>query len=218
MLILGLTGSIGMGKSTAAGMLRTLGVPVHDSDATVHRLMAPGGAALPAIASAFPEAVRGGSVDRGILGALVFTDTARLKALEAILHPLVRAESHRFVKRVARRRGDVAVLDIPLLFEAGRRGGVDHVLVVSASRLVQRQRVLARPGMTVQRLEAILKRQMPDAEKRRRADAVVPTGLGRAVTFRALRSKLRRLRRRPGSCWPPDTFREKRHARNRPRY
>lgn len=218
MLILGLTGSIGMGKSTAAAMLRTLGVPVHDSDATVHRLMGPGGTALPAIASAFPDAVRDGVVDRRILGALVFADTARLRALEAILHPLVRADSHRFLKRVARRRGRMAALDIPLLFEAGRRGGVDHVLVVSAPHLVQRQRVLARPGMTDKRLAAVLQRQMPDAEKRRRADAVVPTGLGRAVTFRALRLELRRLRGRPGSSWPPDTFRERRHARDRPRY
>ena len=218
MLILGLTGSIGMGKSTAAAMLRSMGLPVHDSDATVHQLMSPGGAALPAIAAIFPEAVCDGAVDRSILGGLVFADRSQLALLEAILHPLVRADSQAFLKRVARQRGSMAVLDIPLLFEAGRRGGVDRILVVSASPLIQRQRVLARPGMTEQRLAAILKRQMPDADKRRRANAVIPTGLGRAVTFRALRSQVRCLRGRPGSSWPPVIFREKRHARNRPRY
>ena len=218
MLILGLTGSIGMGKSTTAAMLRGMGLPVHDSDAVVHRLMASGGAAVPAIATAFPEAMRDGVVDRRVLGGIVFADQHRLVELEGILHPLVRADSRAFLKGVARRRGRVAVLDIPLLYEAGRRGSVDHVMVVSAPYLVQRQRVLSRPGMTAERLAAILKRQMPDAEKRLRAEAVVPTGLGHAVALRALQSRVRRLRRRPGSSGPPDTVRERRHARNRPRY
>ncbi|MCB9948582.1 MAG: dephospho-CoA kinase [Rhodospirillaceae bacterium] len=203
MLVLGLTGSIGMGKSTAAAMLRRMGLPVHDSDATVHRLMGRHGKALPAIEAAFPGVVGPGGADRGILGQRVFGDRQALARLEAILHPLVRADSQRFLDCMRRRRRTVAVLDIPLLFEAGRRGGVDHVLVVSAPALIQRQRVLARPGMTEARLDAVLARQMPDREKRRRADIVIPSGLGRAVTFRALKAAVRRLKRRSGPPSPP---------------
>lgn len=194
MKVVGLTGSIGMGKSTAAAMLRRLGLPVHDADAAVHRLLANGGAAVPAIDAAFPGVVRDGAVDRPALGARVFGDPAALARLEAIVHPLVRRETDRFLAGCRRRHEPVAVLDVPLLLEGGGHARCDLVAVVSAPRRVQRQRVMARPGMTESRLKAILAKQMPDAEKRRRADVVIPTGLGRAVTMRRLARLVRRLR------------------------
>jgi dephospho-CoA kinase len=203
MIVLGLTGSVGMGKSTAAGMLRRLGLPVHDSDAVVHRLMAPRGAAVAAVEQAFPGVRRGdGSVDRAALGRRVFADAAALKRLEAILHPLVRRSQQRFLARARARRLPLAVLDIPLLFETGGARRCDKVIVVSAPAFLQRARVLARPGVTAERLAAILAQQMPDAEKRRRADYVVPSGLGRAVTFRRLKRIVRRLRRENGTDEP----------------
>jgi len=211
MIVLGLTGSVGMGKSTAAAMLRRLGVPVHDADRVVHRLMAKGGAAVPAIARAFPGAVRDGAVDRAALGRIVFADAAALKSLEDILHPMVRAAERRFLAAAARRRVPLVVLDVPLLYETGGDARCDAVAVVSAPPLIQRQRVLARPGMTAARLDAILRQQMPDREKRRRADFVVPSGLGRALTLRHLRDIVRVLRTRNGR-------RRKRHARNRARH
>lgn len=195
MLVLGLTGSIGMGKSTTAAMLRRLGLAVHDADVAVHRLMVPGGAAVAPIAAAFPGVVRDGAVDRKALGARVFGDATALARLEAIVHPLVRRETERFLARCRRRRADLVVLDVPLLLEGGGHRRCDLVLVVTAPAAVQRQRVMARPGMTDSRLAAILAKQMPDAEKRRRADLVVPTGLGRAVTMRRLARLVRRLRR-----------------------
>ncbi len=220
MVVLGLTGSIAMGKSTAAGMLRAGGLPVHDSDAAVHRLIGRGGAAVPAIAAAFPGCVVDGAVDRARLGAVVFADPAALARLEAILHPMVVAGTRAFLARQARRRARVAVLDIPLLFETGRDGAIDRVLVVSAPAFLQHQRVLGRAGMTADRLAAILARQMTDREKRRRADGTIPTGLGRALTRRCLARAVRRQRTRPRRppAWPPNPFRERRYARNRPRY
>jgi dephospho-CoA kinase len=194
MIVLGLTGSVGMGKSTAAAMFRRLGVPVHDSDAAVHRLLAPGGAAVKAVAAAFPEALGAdGGIDRAALGRRVFADAAALKRLERILHPLVRCSQDRFLKQARARRLPLVVLDIPLLFETGGGRRCDLVVVVSAPAAVQRARVMARPGMTEARFRAILAKQMPDAEKRRRADIVVPSGLGRAVTFRRLARLVRRL-------------------------
>ena len=198
MKVLGLTGSIGMGKSTAATMLRRLGLPVHDADAAVHRLMAEGGAAVTAIAEAFPGVVRDGAVDRPALGARVFGDRAALGRLEAIVHQLVTRQSDRFLARCRRRRVPLAVLDVPLLLEGGGHRRCDLVAVVSAPARVQRQRVLARPGMTESRLRSILDKQMPDREKRRRADVVIPTGLGRAVTMRRLTRLVKTLRRRDG--------------------
>jgi dephospho-CoA kinase len=194
-IVLGLTGSVGMGKSTAAAMLRRLGVPVHDSDAAVHRVLAPSGAAVAAVADAFPEArATNGGIDRATLGRRVFGDAAALRRLERILHPLVRRSEVRFL-RAARRRGEaLVVLDVPLLYETGGERRCDKVVVVSAPASVQRARVLARPGMTAARFRAILAKQMPDAEKRRRADYVVPSGLGRAVTFRRLARIVRELR------------------------
>lgn len=203
MVVLGLTGSIGMGKSTAARMLRALRVPVHDSDAAVHRLLGRGGDAVGPIAQAFPGVVRDGAVDRQALGARVFGDPPALKRLEAIVHPLVRRSQQRFLARCARRKVPLAVLDIPLLFESGNERRVDAIAVVSAPAFVQRARVLARPGMTPGKLAQILARQMPDREKRRRADFVVPTGLGRAPTRAALERLVAGLKPREGRVWPP---------------
>jgi dephospho-CoA kinase len=197
LIVLGLTGSIGMGKSTAAAMLRRLGVPLFDADLAVHRLLAPSGAAVSAVSAAFPgvESEAGG-IDRVLLGQRVFTNPAALKRLEAILHPMVAAEERRFLARLRARRVPLAVLDIPLLFETGAERRCDYVLVVSAPALVQRQRVMRRPGMTEIRLNAILRTQMPDHRKRQRADFVVPTGAGRGLTLRRLKSIIRLLRKR----------------------
>jgi len=197
MIVLGLTGSVGMGKSAAAAMLRRMGVPVHDSDAAVHRLLAPGGAAVPRVVAVFPGVSdRHGGIDRGELGARVFGDVPALKRLERILHPLVRQSQQRFLKQARARREPLVVLDIPLLFETGGERRCDAIIVVSAPRRVQRARVMARPNMTEQRFRAILAKQMPDHEKRRRADYIVASGLGRAATYRALRRIVRRLKRR----------------------
>ena len=190
MRVVGLTGSIGMGKSTAARIIRRMGVPVHDSDAVVHDLFRQGGAAVPAIAAAFPEAVADGRVDRPTLGRLVFGNAARLTQLEAIVHPLVRDRRDRFLARHRRARRRLVVLDVPLLLETGGETICDAVLVVTAPAWLQRQRVLARHGMTADRLAQILQRQMPDREKRRRADVVVTTALGYADTARRLRRAL----------------------------
>ena len=172
-LIVGLTGSIGMGKTTIAAMLRDEGVPVFDADAEVHRLQGPGGALLPAIEAAFPGATGPDGVDRIRLGEQVFGDDAALARLEAIVHPAVAAAQRAFLER----HGDapVVVLDIPLLFERGTAALVDRILVVSAPSAVQRARVLARPGMTAEKFEAILARQTPDSEKRAQADFIVDT-------------------------------------------
>lgn len=176
MIVLGLTGSIGMGKSTTAKMFAEAGVPVHDSDEAVHRLYA--GRAAPLIEAEFPGVVADGAVDRAKLAARVLGNTAALRKLEAVVHPLVRADADAFLARHRAAGTPLAVLDIPLLFETGGRDRVDKVVVVSAAPGIQRERVLARPGMTVEKFEAILARQMPDAEKRRLADFVVETGQG----------------------------------------
>lgn len=207
MIVLGLTGSIGMGKSTAAAMLRRLGCPVHDSDAAVHRLYARGGAAVPVVAALFPDAVRNGAVDRAALSAQVVGRPEALRRLEAAVHPLVRADADRFLRRAARRRVKVAVLDIPLLFESRGEDRVDRIAVVSAPPSVQRARVLARPGMGPAKLAAILALQMPDREKRRRADFVVPTGLGRRHTLIALTRIVKMLGMERGRIWPPRGYR-----------
>lgn len=203
MIILGLTGSIGMGKSTAASMLRRLGCPVHDADASVHRLYARGGTAVPAIQALFPDAVKNGAVDRAALAAAVLGKPDALKRLEAAVHPLTRADADNFLKRCARRGVPVAVMDIPLLYETKGERRVDVVIVVTAPVWLQRQRVLARPGMTSSKLANILARQVPDAEKRRRADFVVPTGLGRRLTLIHLRRIVAAMKHRQGQIWSP---------------
>ncbi|HYZ33520.1 MAG TPA: dephospho-CoA kinase [Crenalkalicoccus sp.] len=197
MKVMGLTGGIGMGKSTAAATLRRLRVPVFDADAAVHRLQGKGGRAVARIAAAFPGTVRGGAVDREALRQAVLgqdVPPGALTRLERIVHPLVRDSERRFLA-AARRRGErLVVLDIPLLFETHGEGRCDRVMVVTAPPAVQRSRVLRRPGMTEERLAAILARQMPDAEKRRRADHVVQTGISRHHAQRQIRRIVRELR------------------------
>jgi dephospho-CoA kinase len=196
MIVLGITGSIGMGKSLAASQLRALGVPVHDADAVVHELMAPGGAAVELVGKAFSGVVKNGAIDRAKLGAIVFADEKALARLEALLHPLVRDRHAGFIANAQRRRLSIVALDIPLLFESGGEGQCDAVAVVSAPAFLQRQRVLKRRGMTPQRLAAVLSRQMPDVEKRLWADYVVPTGNGRRAALRRWVGIIRALRAR----------------------
>ena len=198
MIVLGLTGGIGMGKSTAARMFRAMHVPVHDSDATVHRLMAKGGAAVAAVSREFPGVERNGAIDRAALGAKVFADPPALRRLERILHPLVGVAERRFLRIMRGRRAPLVVLDIPLLFETAAEQRCDAVVLVTAPPFLQRARVLARPNMTADRFEAVLAKQMPDPHKRRAAHYIVPSGLGRAVTFRRLRRIVRELMKAPG--------------------
>lgn len=197
MVILGLTGSIGMGKSTAARAFARHGAALYDADAAVHALLAPRGWAVAPVLAAFPsvgrDTPRGPTIDRAALGAIVFNDKAALRRLEAILHPLVRRDERAFMARAMRARRRLVVLDIPLLFEAREAGQVDASVVVSASARIQRARVLRRPGMTEAKLAAILGHQLSDGEKRRRADFVVPTGLGRRESLRAVRAIVRQV-------------------------
>ena len=191
MKVIGLTGGIGMGKSTAAAAFRRARIPVFDADACVHRLQAPGGAALPAIGRAFPGTVseRDGRLvlDRVALRDAVLGDPTALARLEAILHPMVRHAERAFLARARRAGARAAVLDIPLLFESGGRARVDQVVVVSAPPDIQRHRVRLRRRMSTDQLAAVLARQMPDAQKRRRADLVVRTGLSRRHALCTLR-------------------------------
>ncbi len=179
MWVLGLTGSIGMGKSATARMFRALGVPVHDADASVHALYR--GAAVAPVEAAFPGVARDGVIDRAALGARVLGDAEAMKRLEAIVHPLVREAETAFLAKARDSGARLVVLDIPLLFETGGDRRVDAVAVVSASKAVQRDRVLAREGMTDEKFATILAKQMPDAEKRRRAHFVIDTGRGFAA-------------------------------------
>jgi dephospho-CoA kinase len=191
MIVLGLTGSIGMGKSTTAKMFVDEGVPVHDADETVHRLYA--GVAAPLIEARFPGTVVAGAVDRERLGRAVLGDAQAMRDLEAIVHPLVRADSEAFLARHRAAGAPLVVLDIPLLFETGGRDRVDEVLVVTAPAQVQRERVLARPGMTEEKFAAILARQVPDAKKRAEADHVIDTGAGMAAAQRLVKALVARL-------------------------
>ena len=191
MIVLGLTGSIGMGKTTAASMLRRLGCGVHDADAAVHRAMVPGGAAIAPVEAAFPGVIdMKGAVDRPALGQRVFGNPEALKILEGILHPLVAAERDRFLNAQNWLGRRFAVLDVPLLFETGGDIRCDWTIVVTAPAVIQEQRVLARPGMTRERLRDIRARQMPEAEKRNRADSLVWTSLGKAEALRQLTNAL----------------------------
>jgi len=187
MFVLGLTGSLGMGKSTTARFFAEEGVPVHDADAVVHRLYE--GEAAAVIEAAFPGTTVAGKVDREELAARVLGDRAALKRLEAIIHPLVQEAERRLLAEAEARGEKIAVLDIPLLFETGGEERVDAVVVVSAPPEVQRSRALERPGMTVDKLDAILAKQMPDEEKRQRADFVVDTSRG----FEAARAEVRAI-------------------------
>lgn len=191
MIVLGLTGSIGMGKSTTAQMFREAGVPVHDSDETVHRLYA--GKAAPLVEEAFPGTLRGGAIDRAELSTRVLGKREALARLESIIHPLVQAEADAFLSRNRAAGEPLVVLDIPLLFETGGRSRVDRVVVVTADPETQRRRVLARPGMSAEKFEAILAKQVPDAEKRRQADYVIDTGLGLDSARRSVAAIIREL-------------------------
>ena len=176
MIILGLTGSIGMGKSTTAKLFTEAGVPVYDADATVHMVYE--GEAAPAIEAAFPGTTAGGKVDRAKLSAQVVHDAAAMKQLEGIVHPMLRAYHQKFLDEAEQSGAPVAVVDVPLLYETGGEKRVDAVVVVTTSPKVQRERILARDNMTAEKLDAILARQLPDAEKRKRADFVVDTSHG----------------------------------------
>ncbi len=187
MRVIGLTGGIGMGKSTAAAAFRRAGIPVFDADAVVHGLQAQGGAAIPAIAAAFPDTVHDGRLDRAALRRVVMGDTAALRRLEAIVHPLVRRSERQFLARARRAGRRVVVLDIPLLLETGGDKRVDLVVVVTAPHAVQIARVRQRRHMSRAEIEAVIARQMPDTEKRRRADVLVRTGLSRHHALRQIR-------------------------------
>lgn len=194
-LLIGLTGSIGMGKSATAAMFARLGIPAYDADAAVHALYAPGGAAVAPIAQRFPQAIHKGGVDRTALSALVLSDPEALADLEAIVHPLAAEAQQAFIDAAAVSGADLVVLDIPLLFETGGDKKMDAVVVVSAPAEIQRHRALARPGMTAQKLDSILARQMPDAEKRSRADFVVETTHGLDHAAAQVRKIVETLRR-----------------------
>jgi dephospho-CoA kinase len=191
MILLGLTGSIGMGKSTTAAMFAAAGVPVYDSDVAVHELYGVGGAAAPLVEAAFPGVLEGGAVRRDRLSERVMNDPEALKRLESIVHPLVGRHRQNFFERTADEK--VVVLDVPLLFETGGDEALDAVAVVSCPPDQQRERVLARPGMSIETFNAILKRQMPDADKRARADFVIETGLGLDVARAQVRTILAAL-------------------------
>ncbi|MGB4057399.1 MAG: dephospho-CoA kinase [Alphaproteobacteria bacterium] len=207
MIVIGLTGSIGMGKSTAAAMLETLKIPVHSADDAVHELLAPGGGAALAVGAAFPyfefpkiygRKTKSGAraIKRKEFGEIIFKNDKLRKKLENILHPLVQDEQNKFIRSGKNKGLDIIALDIPLLFEAGREEAVDYIIVVTAPYEIQRTRVLARPGMDEDKFQAILKRQMPDGEKCARADYVIHTGLGRAQTMKELKSALADIRKK----------------------
>ncbi|WP_036260744.1 dephospho-CoA kinase [Methylocapsa aurea] len=199
MFVLGLTGSIGMGKSTTAAMFRAEGIMVHDSDAAVHALYS--GEAAPAIEAAFPGTAPSGIVDRGLLGARVIGDPAAFKQLEAIVHPLVAAKTEAFVAQAAQAGEKLIVLDVPLLFETGGDRKVDAVVLVSAPETVQKARVAERKGMTPERLAVILGRQMPDAEKRLRSHFIIDSSRGFPAAEREVRAVLRALAGAAGCAW-----------------
>ena len=195
MITIGLTGSIGMGKSTASAMFRKLGVPVFDADAEVHKIMAAGGVAVAPVETAFPGVTHAESgVDRQKLGAAVFGNPQKLKILEGIIHPLVGRGREQFNRRARAPRLPVVVYDIPLLFETGGEKKVDYVCVVSAPRPIQIARVMARPGMTRDKLNHIMAVQVPDVIKRRKADFVIPTGNGKSFALMRIRNILNSLK------------------------
>src|ERR1700761_7270377 len=195
-LMIGLTGSIGMGKSETAKMFAQLGVPVYDADAAVARLYDVGGAAVPEIEKAFPGTTRDGRVDRAALRQRVVNDPAALKTLDSVVHPLVGAERNGFLEDAIARGADMVVMDVPLLFETGGHARMDAVVVVSAPSHIQRERVLARPGMSPELLDSILARQMPDEEKRAKAHFVVVTDKGLAHAFEQVKMIVAELRAR----------------------
>ena len=194
MLIIGITGSIAMGKSTAASMLSKLNIPIHDADKTVHRLFRKSGGAYNSIAKVFPEAVDKNGVDRMKLGREVFGNPDRLALLESIVHPLVSRARKKFIQGHRRTKSKLVILDVPLLYETGGDKGCDKVMVVSAPAFLQKQRALSRPNMSLKKFGDILSHQIPNREKCKRADYVIQTGLGKAHTYCVLKRIIYKLR------------------------
>jgi dephospho-CoA kinase len=200
-IVIGITGSIGMGKTTAAEMLREMGIPTHDADAAVHVLLGPKGKAVPVIGQKFPDALKINEagdqyIDRQTLGRIVFADRQKKKELEDILHPMVRAESDAFVESMRKRAVDMVALDIPLLFETGGEKRVDVTICVSAPKDMQKERVMARHGMTSEKFDRIVAGQLPDAEKRKRSNYVVETDKSFEETRQQLKRIIDRIRAR----------------------
>jgi len=201
MIVLGLTGSIAMGKSTIGAMMGTMNIPVHEADAAVHKLLKKDSQARPAIASAFPYFEypeiynrKTGEINRPAFGELIFNDDKNREILESILHPLVRKSQMEFIREYTLKGVDIVCLDIPLLFETGADQRVDYIITVSAPYFIQRERVLDRPNMSEEKFHAILERQMPDAEKCRRSDYVIKTGIGRAPAMQSLKTIITEIR------------------------
>ncbi len=203
MVIIGLTGSIGMGKTRTAEKFSALGVPTFDSDLAVHGLMAPGGAAYALVTDRFPAITHQGSIDRQKLGAVVYQDDQALHDLENILHPLVRMAQQNFIRRCVLKGMSMVLLDIPLLFETGGQSRCDVVVVVSAPAFLQARRVLSRPAMDEEKFRSILARQLPDYIKRQRADFVISTGLSHGHSFEQIVTIIDILQDYDGSVWSP---------------
>jgi dephospho-CoA kinase len=201
MVIIGLTGSIGMGKSETAKMFRSLGIPVYDADAAVHAIYAPGGSAVAPIEAAFPGVTGANGVDRELLAKQVLNDGAALKKLEAIVHPLVGLEQQKFLARVAAEGAEMIVIDVPLLYETGGQKRVDCVVLVSAPYELQRERVLARPGMSEDKFLSILAKQVPDAEKRAQADYIIDSSQGIEHAMAQVEALIPLLKKTPAKAW-----------------
>jgi dephospho-CoA kinase len=201
MVIVGLTGSIGMGKSETAKMFRKLGVPVYDADAAVHAIYAPGGSAVAPIEEAFPGVTNASGVDRDALAKLVLNDPVALKKLESIVHPLVGREQQKFLEQAAADKAEIIVIDVPLLYETGGQKRVDCVVLVSAPYELQRERVLARPGMHEEKFQAILAKQVPDAQKRQQADYIIDSSQGLESAQVQVEALIPLLKEIPAKAW-----------------
>lgn len=201
MVIVGLTGSIGMGKSETAKMFRALGVPVYDADAAVHAIYAPGGSAVAPIEAAFPGVTNANGVDRDALAKLVLNDPAALKKLESIVHPLVGREQQKFLEQAVRDGAEMVVIDVPLLYETDGQKRVDCVVLVSAPYELQRERVLARPGMYEEKFQAILAKQVPDAQKRQQADYIIDSSRGLEHAMAQVEALIPQLKKVPARAW-----------------
>ena len=202
MFILGLTGSVGMGKTTAAAAFRQNGIAVYDADAAVHQLMGPKGKALGSVRKAFPEAVKNNCVDRRALGSIVYRNKKALAHLESILHPMVQDMQLEFLRKCAKSRAKLVVLDIPLLYENNIDRFCDAVAVVTAPLYLQKIRVLRRPGMTPKRFNQIVKNQLSDSQKRKRADFIIQTGLGQNHSLLCIRNIINIAQNCHSNCWP----------------
>lgn len=201
MVIVGLTGSIGMGKSETAKMFRRLGIAVYDADAAVHGIYAPGGSAVAPIEEAFPGVTGPNGVDRDALAKRVLNDPAALKKLESIVHPLVGLEQQKFLAQAAAEKAEIIVIDVPLLYETGGQKRVDCVVLVSAPYEMQRERVLARPGMSEEKFQSILAKQVPDAQKREQADYIIDSSKGLEAAMAQVEALIPLLRKVPARAW-----------------